>query len=83
MMAATLPTWDGLERVLPGGNPADVRFASLFGPVLLIAVGGVWVFQGIGSLKGSFMTGSPFWAWVGIVCVAGGVGLLVRAIRRG
>jgi hypothetical protein len=59
-----------------------VRFVSLLVPILLIAVGGVWTFQGIGSLKGSFMTGSPFWAFVGVVCIAAGGVLLVLAIRR-
>lgn len=47
--------------------------------VALIVIGGVWIFQGIGSLKGSFMTGSPFWAWVGGACVVLGAALLIRA----
>jgi hypothetical protein len=59
-----------------------VRLFRLLSPVLLIAVGGVWVFQGIGSLKGSFMTGSPFWAVVGAVCAVAGVVLLIAAIGR-
>ncbi len=48
---------------------------------LLIAVGAVWFFQGYGSLKGSFMTGSPIWMWVGIACLVVGAVLVVRALR--
>ena len=48
--------------------------------VLLIAVGAVWTFQGYGTLKGSFMTGSPMWLWIGIACIVVGAGLLIRAI---
>jgi len=51
--------------------------------VLLIVIGGVWTIQGYGTLKGSFMTGSPIWMWIGIACVAVGVVLLLRARRAG
>ena len=43
---------------------------------VLVAAGGVWIVQGIGALKGSFMTGSPFWAWVGVACLVVGAVLL-------
>jgi len=33
-------------------------------------VGLVWVFQGIGALPGSFMTGDMLWAWLGLALVA-------------
>ena len=48
--------------------------------VLLIAVGGVWTFQGYGTLKGSFMTGSRMWLWIGIGCVVAGAVILVWAL---
>lgn len=51
--------------------------------VLLIAIGGVWTIQGYGTLKGSFMTGSPVWMWIGLACVAAGAALLIRARRAG
>jgi uncharacterized membrane protein YhdT len=60
----------------------------LVGPVFgvsLILVGAVWAIQGYGALKGSFMTGSPAWMWVGIACVAAGILILVvslSAIRK-
>ena len=33
---------------------------------LAALVGLVWVFQGIGVLPGSFMTGDMLWAWLGL-----------------
>jgi len=48
----------------------------------LIVAGAVWTFQGYGTLTGSFMTGSPFWMWIGIACVVHGSVVLVRS-RRG
>lgn len=45
--------------------------------VVLIAVGAVWTFQGYGTLKGSFMTGSPLWLWIGLGCVVVGIVVLV------
>ncbi|MET9274502.1 hypothetical protein [Kribbella sp. NPDC003557] len=49
--------------------------------VLLIAIGGVWTFQGLGYLKGSSMTGSTLWATVGPIVAAFGVSLLYVALR--
>ena len=48
--------------------------------ILLIVVGAVWAIQGYGTLKGSFMTGSPAWMWIGIACVVAGVVLLVASL---
>ncbi len=54
---------------------------GIFG-ILLILVGAVWFFQGIGVLPGSFMTGQDFWAVAGILAVISGIAL-VRTWRRG
>ena len=49
---------------------------------VLILVGLVWFFQGVGVIEGSFMTGEAVWAVIGAVCVAAGVALLlVRPTR--
>ena len=56
--------------------------AAVIGAALVIT-GVVWVFQGIGTLKGSFMTGQPFWAWMGAVAILIGLPLLARGLRRG
>jgi hypothetical protein len=50
--------------------------------VLLCVVGAIWFFQGIGVLKGSFMTGTSFWTVVGVILFALGLRMVVRA-RRG
>ena len=49
---------------------------------VLIAVGGVWFFQGIGVLPGSFMSGPTRWAVIGAITVAVGVAMALIA-RRG
>ena len=58
-----------------------MRWIPLAVGCLLIAVGGVWFFQGYGALKGSFMTGSPIWMWIGIASFIAGAVLVVRAVR--
>ena len=50
--------------------------------VLLCVVGAVWFFQGIGVLKGSFMTDTWFWTVVGVILFGLGLRMVVRA-RRG
>jgi hypothetical protein len=50
--------------------------------VLLILVGIVWILQGINILLGSFMSGQPLYAVLGIVVAIIGVFLLVFANRR-
>jgi hypothetical protein len=50
--------------------------------VLLVVVGIVWIGQGVGVIHGSTMTGSTFWAVVGVLCVIGGVVILGLPRRR-
>ena len=50
--------------------------------VVLILVGGVWIFQGVGVIEGSFMTGEAVWAVIGAVCVVAGVALLLTRPTR-
>jgi hypothetical protein len=45
--------------------------------IVLVLVGLVWFFQGIGVLEGSFMTGEALWAVIGVVCVVAGAALLL------
>jgi hypothetical protein len=48
---------------------------------LMCVVGGVWFFQGIGVLHGSFMTGEWFWTVVGVILLGFGLRMVVRAVR--
>ena len=45
--------------------------------IVLVAIGVVWFFQGIGVIEGSFMTGEAVWAVIGVVCVVAGLALLL------
>ena len=50
--------------------------------MLMALVGIVWILQGVNILPGSFMTGQPLYAVLGVVVGAVGVLLLVLANRR-
>ena len=50
---------------------------------VLILVGAVWVFQGVGLLGGSFMTGESVWAGIGALCIGAGAWLLRPPHREG
>jgi hypothetical protein len=50
--------------------------------IVLIATGLVWIGQGTGILAGSgFMAGDARWAWIGLVCLVGGVLLGLGRLR--
>lgn len=57
-----------------------MRWAAVLGGLLII-IGIVWFLQGIGVLPGSFMTGSPFWAFSGAVVAIAGIWALVGVAR--
>lgn len=50
--------------------------------VVLLVVGVIWFFQGVGVIHGSFMTGEALWAVIGALCVVGGLALLVTRPSR-
>jgi hypothetical protein len=50
--------------------------------IVLLIVGVVWFFQGVGVIEGSFMTGEAVWAVIGALCVAAGAALLVTRPSR-
>lgn len=43
---------------------------------LLCVTGVVWIGQGTTLIQGSFMTGSPFWGFMGALCLVAGLVLL-------
>ncbi len=49
---------------------------------VLVAVGIVWVLQGIGTLKGSFMTNQSFWTWMGVLAIMLGIPVILKGLRR-
>jgi hypothetical protein len=58
------------------------RTAILIIGALAVLVGGVWIGQGAGLIKGSLMTGSPTWLAIGLLCLVVGVFLIFLAVRR-
>ena len=55
--------------------------ARIFG-VLLGLTGLVWIGQGLGYVKGSFMTGEMLWFWIGLGCVLAGAAVVVGSVVR-
>jgi hypothetical protein len=51
------------------------------GGLLLLAIGVVWILQGLGTLAGSFMTGQKLWFAIGLIVAVGGFALLARGLR--
>ena len=49
---------------------------------LLVAVGAVWTFQGLGYLEGSAMTGVETWAIIGPIVAGLGVALAISIVGR-
>jgi len=49
--------------------------------VLMVVLGAVWTFQGLGYLKGSAMTGVQTWAVVGPIVAGLGVALAYVGLR--
>ena len=49
---------------------------------VMVLVGAVWTFQGLGYLEGSPMTDQTLWAILGPLVAGLGVGLIVVAARR-
>jgi hypothetical protein len=49
--------------------------------VLMVVIGAVWTFQGLGYLKGSPMTGVEIWAVVGPIVAGLGVALAYLVLR--
>ena len=50
--------------------------------VVMVLMGAVWTFQGLGYLEGSPMTDQSIWAILGPLLAGLGVGLVVVAARR-
>ena len=60
-----------------------MRYVLLVVGGLMALVGGVWIVQGVGILPGSFMTGEPFWAIMGVLVLIAGALLILSGARSG
>ncbi len=49
--------------------------------VLLALMGGGWMLQGLSLLPGTFMVGSTFWVWTGLLTLLVGLALLIIELR--
>jgi hypothetical protein len=52
-----------------------MRTSLIIVGLLMLVVGAVWTFQGLGYLEGSEMSGESFWATVGPIVAGLGVAL--------
>ena len=50
--------------------------------VLMVLMGAIWTFQGLGYIEGSVMTDQTIWAVIGPVLAGLGVALVIVAARR-
>lgn len=48
---------------------------------LMLVVGALWTFQGLGYVKGSPMTGEQVWAVIGPILAGFGVALMIVGLR--
>ena len=69
------PTKDATKRAMK--SPATAAIG-----VVATLLGLLFMFQGLGTVKGSPMTGSNFWAVAGPVIAVCGLLLVVRGTRR-
>lgn len=58
-----------------------MRMPRLVVALFLSLAGLVWIAQGVGLIGGSVMTGSLFWAAVGLVLLGVAVAIVVRERR--
>ena len=58
-----------------------MRTSAVVLGVLLFLIGLVWVGQGLGYVKGSFMTGASLWAWIGGITALVGLVVISLSLR--
>jgi hypothetical protein len=58
------------------------KVVGLVAALLMLVVGGVWTFQGLGWLGGSSMSGDQTWATVGPIVAGLGVALGIVVVQN-
>jgi len=71
-----MPSRDSLDPVSRNDDHRSVIARRIVGAVLVL-MGGVWFFQGIGVIGGSFMTNNSTWVLIGAVVAIAGIALIV------
>jgi hypothetical protein len=57
------------------------RTLGLIAAVLMVLVGALWTFQGLGYIGGSSMSGSDTWAIIGPAVAGLGIALAITVVR--
>lgn len=71
-------TWvSPVSRIRPVKQTLPVALGAL-----MVVVGAIWTFQGLGYLEGSAMTGVEIWAVIGPLLAGFGVALAYVGLRR-
>ena len=58
------------------------RLLGLVAALLMVVVGGIFTFQGLGYLEGSSMTGDDTWALIGPIIAGLGVALGIVVVQN-
>ena len=59
-----------------------MKLTGTIAGIVLALIGGVWFFQGIGKLPGSFMTGQTKWAVYGAIAFVAGIAIVLVSRRN-
>ena len=59
------------------------RVVGLVAALLMLVVGAVWTFQGLGWMGGSSMSGEETWATIGPIVAGLGVALGIVVVQNG
>lgn len=60
-----------------------MRASAIVLGVILVLIGLVWIGQGLGYVKGSFMTGAVIWVWIGAAAAVVGAAVISLSLRLG
>jgi hypothetical protein len=58
-----------------------MRASAVVLGVILVLIGLVWIGQGLGYVKGSFMTGAVLWVWIGGATALVGAAIISLSLR--
>ena len=62
--------------------PRSPRWMPVVLGVAALAIGGLWIGQGLGLIPGSFMTGDRTWFYIGLVIALVGIVLVGIGLSR-